>query len=385
MRCGLNRLALETPRLYNHATAIGSSLAMGYYADGQRMWKAANGTPTYYLNQGSGIPACEFNDSGSITAFNTVGANGLLSRSTGSGSSWTNTYYAFDFRGNTVNRLNASGTVLSDATYKAYNTRRFDISNGDPYDGMGGQFGYYKDVENIYLCGQRYYIANQGRWLNRDPIGYAGGINVYSYAGNNPIDNVDPSGLDALILWGRNKDNPAYFHNLARTYAEDYIQDAGNAIAGGSDDVGSQLPRASVVHVETLGDIRRALQTHDNIDTLIYVGHASAFALYLSDKELLVKDVAGLPTATVLPGARIGLYGCDTGGSTGTNSVNIGQAFANRFNTTVVAADGHLSFGAPIYGFDLWPGLLRPTHAMVNIGPGGHAGSSPQTPRRRRP
>jgi RHS repeat-associated protein len=201
MRCGLNRLALETPRLYNHATAIGSSLAMGYYADGQRMWKAANGTPTYYLNQGSGIPACEFNDSGSITAFNTVGANGLLSRSTGSGSSWTNTYYAFDFRGNTVNRLNASGTVLSDATYKAYNTRRFDISNGDPYDGMGGQFGYYKDVENIYLCGQRYYIANQGRWLNRDPIGYAGGVNVYSYAGNNPIDNLDPSGLSAAGFW----------------------------------------------------------------------------------------------------------------------------------------------------------------------------------------
>jgi hypothetical protein len=59
---------------------------MGYYSDGQRMWKVTNGTPTYYLNQGGGVPACEFNDSGFVTAFNTAGANGLLSRSTGGGS-----------------------------------------------------------------------------------------------------------------------------------------------------------------------------------------------------------------------------------------------------------------------------------------------------------
>src|SRR5271165_74961 len=38
-----------------------------------------------------------------------------------------------------------------------------------------------------------------GRWLNADPIGLAGGLNLYAYVGNDPIGGIDPMGL---VRWG---------------------------------------------------------------------------------------------------------------------------------------------------------------------------------------
>ncbi len=39
------------------------------------------------------------------------------------------------------------------------------------------------------------YDPTEGRWLSRDPIGERGGINLYGYVGNGPVNYYDPSGL----------------------------------------------------------------------------------------------------------------------------------------------------------------------------------------------
>ena len=63
--------------------------------------------------------------------------------------------------------------------------------------GFGGQFGYYTDTETGLLClTHRYYDPGTGKFINRDPIGYQGGINLYGFVGNNPVNYSDPSGFD---------------------------------------------------------------------------------------------------------------------------------------------------------------------------------------------
>jgi uncharacterized protein RhaS with RHS repeats len=41
----------------------------------------------------------------------------------------------------------------------------------------------------------RAYDPNAGRWISEDPIGAAGGLNLYAYVGGNPTRYVDPLGL----------------------------------------------------------------------------------------------------------------------------------------------------------------------------------------------
>jgi hypothetical protein len=95
------------------------------------MWRQPTGVaPTYFLYDDGPIPACEFNSSGNITAVNTAGPTGLLSRATPTGSAWNQTFYAFDWRGNTVNRLDGVGDLQTNSTYRAYGARVSDTFGG---------------------------------------------------------------------------------------------------------------------------------------------------------------------------------------------------------------------------------------------------------------
>jgi RHS repeat-associated protein len=49
-------------------------------------------------------------------------------------------------------------------------------------------------IDGLYVMGHRDYDPTTGRFLNRDPIGYAGGTNLYAYTDDNPVNWIDPDG-----------------------------------------------------------------------------------------------------------------------------------------------------------------------------------------------
>ena len=46
----------------------------------------------------------------------------------------------------------------------------------------------------------RNYDPSLGRWINQDPVGYINGANTYQFVMGNPVNAVDPWGLDAAVL-----------------------------------------------------------------------------------------------------------------------------------------------------------------------------------------
>jgi RHS repeat-associated protein len=62
---------------------------------------------------------------------------------------------------------------------------------------LRGSNQYYDAETGLHYNTHRYYDPASGRYLSADPLGQAGGLNLYAFAGNDPLSSVDPLGLQS--------------------------------------------------------------------------------------------------------------------------------------------------------------------------------------------
>ena len=106
-------------------------------------------------------------------------------------------YYAKDHLGSIRDVLDEKGQSKARYDYDPYGKLTSDPAS-PPEFGYAGM--HYHAPSGLYLTKYRAYDPESGRWLSRDPIGEAGGINLYAYVGGNPVSFVDPLGLTSIIF-----------------------------------------------------------------------------------------------------------------------------------------------------------------------------------------
>ena len=96
-----------------------------------------------------------------------------------------------------------TGDDTDSAVYTAFGERISGTQHRYGYAGAGG-YQAHDDLPFLHV-GHRYYDPASGRFLQRDPIGIAGGLNVYEYVRSRVTKRVDPSGLHdgGGWHWGR--------------------------------------------------------------------------------------------------------------------------------------------------------------------------------------
>lgn len=105
----------------------------------------------------------------------------------------TNYFYTRDHLGSVSELTDSTGTVRARYDYDPYGMRMKLSGDLDAQFGYTGH--YFHQPSGLNLALYRAYNAGAGRWLNRDPIGESGGVNLYAYVSNSPVRSTDSLGL----------------------------------------------------------------------------------------------------------------------------------------------------------------------------------------------
>ena len=176
---------------------------------GRRIEKNVNGNMTTYFYDGPNI-LTEYDSNGNVknAYLHSLAIDDPLALQQG-GQIY---FYHKDGLGSITEITDVSGNTIGTYGYNSFGEIVSQTGNlNQPFTFAGREF----DPESgLYYYRARYYDPRAGRFLTEDPIGFAGGdVNLYRYAGNNPVKSTDALGLDWDFPPGMSP-----FYQLAQSY-----------------------------------------------------------------------------------------------------------------------------------------------------------------------
>lgn len=170
-------------------TFVGSPETKYFYYDGYSLIAEDNSSGTEPITFAWGLDL-----GGGIGSWGGVG--GLLLVDQSRDSQWIPGY---DGNGNVTTLTDAgSGALVKAFEYDAWGKllrSSLESAVTDVYCPFLFSTKYYYSNLKLYDYGFRLYDPELGRFINRDPIEESGGVNLYEYAGNDPINATDYLGL----------------------------------------------------------------------------------------------------------------------------------------------------------------------------------------------
>ena len=118
--------------------------------------------------------------------------------------------YLYDGKGNVTALID--GSQAADATYTYDVFGNLIVKIGSLNQPVQFSTKTYDEKTGLLYYGYRFYSPMMGRWITRDPLGETGGINLYGFVGNNPINSLDTLGLISMMddssYWQKFKKEP---------------------------------------------------------------------------------------------------------------------------------------------------------------------------------
>jgi RHS repeat-associated protein len=183
-------------RLKQASKSGGVTVTYSFDALGRRVQRtsSAGGTTKFVYDGGDVVR--DLDGAGTTIAdyLNLPGIDNKLRQTVGGSSS----YFVTDHLGTTRAFADTSGNVTSSLGYDSYG----NITSGSAatrYTYTGREMD--ADAGLMYYRA-RWYDPQQGSFISEDPIGFEGGFNLYTYVENNPVNDMDPFGLEGT---GRRK------------------------------------------------------------------------------------------------------------------------------------------------------------------------------------